>query len=120
MFLFAVVYSAVLCIFSNFITVLGIRISYSFSLAESVAESLFSESRFYNHMFRHLIPRDVTRPIIHLDVLQSGQCFAVIDCMASRMIFLSLLSGRRDTKTGSCGWVLHSSSSSSSNMPADH
>ena len=60
-------------------------LSSSFSLDESVAESLFSESRFYNHMFRHLIPRDVTRPIIHLDVLQSGQCFAVIDCMASRM-----------------------------------
>ena len=67
------------------------QISSSFWLAVSVAESLSSESIFYNHRFGHLIPRDVTRPIIHLDVLQSGQCFAVIDCMASRMSYFILV-----------------------------
>ena len=98
MFLFAVVYSAVFIYVKQFqYGSRNFQISSSFSLAISVAESLSSESRFYNHRFRHLIPRDVTRPIIHLDALQSGMCFAVIDCMASRMSPLSLLSGWRDT-----------------------
>ena len=83
MFLFAAAYSAVLCTFSNFITVTrNFPISSSFSLAESI---------FYNHRFRHLTPRDVTRPIIRLDAMQSGQCFAVIDCMASRMSYFILV-----------------------------
>ena len=68
-------------LFSNFITVLGI---FKFH-PRSRLRFLSSESRFYNHRFRHLIPRDVTRPIIHLDALQSGQCLAVIDWIASSM-----------------------------------
>ena len=80
------------CIFYNFHhSTRNFQISSSFSLAISVAESLSSESRFYNHRFRHLIPHDVTCPIIHLDALQSGQCFAVIDCMASRVSSLILV-----------------------------
>ena len=91
MFLFAVVYSAVFMYIKQFHhSTRKFQISSSFSLAVYVAESLSSESRFYNHRFRHLIHRDVTLPIIHLDVLQSGKCFAVIDCMASRMSYFIL------------------------------